>query len=58
MSWESLVNFLRQHRRLVTLVGTIAFIVGFVGGSLFMLQQANAAVLADSQEKFRDSRQR
>lgn len=37
-------DFLLQHRRLVLVVGTLAFVIGFVGGSLYMLQQASAAV--------------
>ncbi|MEQ8516631.1 MAG: hypothetical protein RIC38_13565 [Chromatocurvus sp.] len=43
---SSLDGFLRQHRRLVLLVSAVAFVIGFVGGSLFMLQQAFAAVAA------------
>lgn len=42
--WAHLEELYRRNRRLFLLVSVIAFIVGFVGGSLFMLQQATAAV--------------
>lgn len=38
-----LEDLLRRHRRLVLLVGAVAFLIGFVGGSLFTLQQAGGA---------------
>ncbi|GEM_PF-1731576 len=44
--WAQLEELYRQNRRLFLLVSAIAFVIGFVGGSLFMLQQATAAVSA------------
>lgn len=42
--WAQLEELYQQNRRLFLVVSAIAFVVGFVGGSVFMLQQAMAGV--------------